>query len=240
MCTSSRRRRFDEEVEEVAEQLRHAADAVIEQRAAVEVPAEDDDRALGAQRGLRERLEVRLAVDDERYAGRHGRRAWQFRPGTNRLARAGGRLACSAGARRESPVCGRGADIYGSGRARRHGRASARPVPETCRSPPRSAPLVKRPGLRSSAGSRLGAARSCRRRLSGGGGIGQSSFSVERCASAKRPRDVLPVPHVPDRVEVLRLLVLVLQVVGVLPGIEHQQRHAAHERFRTGDRGSAR
>src|SRR5438105_9566304 len=40
------------------------------------------------------------------------------------------------------------------------------------------------------------------------------------------PGHVLPVPQVPDGLEVLLLLRLVLQVVGVLPGVEHQQREA--------------
>ena len=43
--------------------------------AAVEIPAQDDDGALGAQRGLHEGLEVRLAVDDAAKRGRRARRA---------------------------------------------------------------------------------------------------------------------------------------------------------------------
>src|SRR5438270_1061106 len=39
-------------------------------------------------------------------------------------------------------------------------------------------------------------------------------------------RDVLPVPEVPDGGEVLVLVGLVLQVVGVLPAVEDEERHA--------------
>src|SRR6185437_6106901 len=54
------------EVQEVAEQLRHAAYAVIEPCTAVEIPSDDGDRAPGAQRRVGERPEIRLAIDDER------------------------------------------------------------------------------------------------------------------------------------------------------------------------------
>src|SRR5262249_30811194 len=43
---------------------------------------------------------------------------------------------------------------------------------------------------------------------------------------------VLPVPHVPDGFEELRLLVLILQVIGVLPRIQREQRRAALDRVR--------
>src|SRR5215475_3949560 len=42
---------------------------------------------------------------------------------------------------------------------------------------------------------------------------------------------VAPVPDVPDRLEELRLAILVLEVVGVLPGVDHHQRHASYLQY---------
>src|SRR6185369_4940786 len=38
---------------------------------------------------------------------------------------------------------------------------------------------------------------------------------------------VTPIPHVPDGLEKLRLAVLVLQIIRVLPRVEHEQRDAS-------------
>src|SRR5947199_170223 len=57
-----------EAVEEFAEQHRLAALVQLEHRAAVEVPPEDEDRALGVLGGARERGKIRLGVDEQRHA----------------------------------------------------------------------------------------------------------------------------------------------------------------------------
>jgi diguanylate cyclase (GGDEF)-like protein/PAS domain S-box-containing protein len=49
---------------------------------------------------------------------------------------------------------------------------------------------------------------------------------VERARGAEALGRVLPVPDVPDGLEELRLTVLILQVVRVLPRVEHEDRHA--------------
>ena len=45
-------------------------------------------------------------------------------------------------------------------------------------------------------------------------------------------RNIFPVPQVPYRLEKFRLVGTVLQIVGMLPGIEHQQRDTALRGFR--------
>jgi hypothetical protein len=57
-------------VQEVAERDALAAGPDLQRRAAVEVPGEDHDRALGALGGAHERLEVALGVDEQRDAAR--------------------------------------------------------------------------------------------------------------------------------------------------------------------------
>jgi hypothetical protein len=63
-----------EAVQEIAQLDRLPGVVVAQPRAAVEIPGEDQDRALGALGGAHERLEVFLGVDDERDAVRpsHG------------------------------------------------------------------------------------------------------------------------------------------------------------------------
>src|SRR6184192_2106856 len=55
---------------------------------------------------------------------------------------------------------------------------------------------------------------------------GAGKAEIEPLRPRKPLGHVLPVPQVPDRLEVLLLAGLVLQVVGVLPGIEYEERDA--------------
>src|SRR3954465_1511949 len=66
-----------------------------------------------------------------------------------------------------------------------------------------------------------------RRRLPRAALRGAGKPQIEPLRAGEPLRDVVPVPEVPDRLEVLVLLGLVLQVVGVLPAVEDEERNAA-------------
>src|SRR3954469_4249956 len=66
-----------------------------------------------------------------------------------------------------------------------------------------------------------------RRRLPRAALRGAGKPQIELLRAGEPLRDVVPVPEVPDRLEVLVLLGLVLQVVGVLPAVEDEERGAA-------------
>src|SRR3954470_23309101 len=66
-----------------------------------------------------------------------------------------------------------------------------------------------------------------RRRLPRAALRGAGKPQIEPLRAGEPLRDVVTVPQVPDRLEVLVLLGLVLQVVGVLPPVEDEERNAA-------------
>src|SRR5262245_14009406 len=60
--------------------------------------------------------------------------------------------------------------------------------------------------------------------------VGYEQVHLARSLEARL--DIVPIPGIPDRLEERRLLVLVLEVVGMLPGIDHEKGNSALAQIR--------